>query len=371
MSKVSIVRAGNYEIDELYKAVKKSVDLLGGIDKFVQPGQSVLLKPNFLKLAKPDEPAITNTEFIRAVVRLVKTRTDKIFIGDSPGGLVKIESIYEQCGIKKMAAEEGAELVRFENIVKIDGVPFAKIKDEVDVVISLPKLKTHNLTTITCAIKNVFGLVPGLYKVHCHKLAPNFEAFARDLVKIFANAVPDLNIIDAVVAMQGEGPSGGPPYELGLVLASADAVAADAVVSKIIGLDPLSVPSTKHAYLNKLGQADLSKVEIAGEAIDDVKAERFELPKIMGLYKVPNFLLKALLRFIPLMLTVKAEKCDNCLMCVKICPQKAISCEKGRMKIDSKKCILCLCCSEMCPNNAVYIRFLSGRKKYARQNTSC
>ncbi|MBU1044651.1 MAG: DUF362 domain-containing protein [Candidatus Omnitrophica bacterium] len=363
MSQVSIIRCADYEVNALYQSVKQSVDAIGGIDKFIKKGQSVLLKPNFLKIARPEEAVITHPEFIRAVIRLVKTVTDKIFIGDSPGGLVKAEDIYEQCGIKQVAQEENAELVRFDKIKQIEGIPFARIKDEVDVVISLPKLKTHNLTTLTCAIKNVFGLVPGLYKVHCHKKAPNFQVFAKELVRIYSMAIPDLSIIDGVLAMQGEGPSGGDPYKLGLVIASADAVAADAVVSKIIGLDPFSVPSIKIAHDRKLGQGDLNNIQVIGESIAKVLVNDFALPEIMGIYKIPNFLLKSILRFIPLMLTIDAKKCNNCLMCVKICPQKTIEQLNLKVKINPKKCILCLCCSEMCPNNAIYLRFLKGRRK--------
>jgi len=363
MAQISIIRCSNYEINKLYQAVKQSVDAIGGINKFVKKGQTVLLKPNLLKIARPDEAAITHPEFIRAVIRLVKTVTDKIFIGDSPGGLVKVEDIYDQCGIRQVANEEDVELVRFDKIKHIGGVPFASIKDEVDVVISLPKLKTHNLTTLTCAIKNIFGLIPGLYKVNCHKKAPNFQVFAQELVRIYSMATPDLNIIDGILAMQGDGPSGGESYELGLVISSADAVAADAVIAKIIGLNPFSVPSIKIAHDQKLGQADLKNIEICGQTIDEVLAKGFDLPKIMTLYKMPNFLLRNILRFIPLMLTVDANKCNNCLMCVKICPQKTIESTKDGIKINSKNCILCLCCSEMCPNNAIYLRFLKGRKK--------
>ncbi len=363
MAKVSIIRCGDYDKDKLYEAVKNSVDAIGSIEKFVKKGQSVLLKPNLLKIAAPEQVTITHPEFIRAVIRLIKTQTDKIFIGDSPGGLVKIEDIYNKCGIRQVAEEENVELVRFDRIKKIDGIPFARIKDEVDVVISLPKLKTHNVTTITCAIKNMFGLVTGLYKVHCHKKAPNFKFFAKELVRMYSMAVPDLSIVDGVWAMQGDGPAGGDVYKLGLVIASADAVAVDAVVAKIMGLDPFAVPSIKYAYQSKLGQGKLSDIEVIGEPLEKAVAQDFDLPRIMALYKMPNFLLRNILRFLPLMLTVEADKCNNCMMCLKICPQKTIQHIKGKIKINSKNCILCLCCSEMCPNNVIYLRFLKWRRK--------
>ena len=204
-SKASIIRCHSYGPKELYVAVKKSVDLIGGIENFVKSGQKVLLKPNLLKEAKPEQAVTTHPEFIRAVIRLVKKQTNNIFIGDSPGGLVRAQTVYKSCGIEKVANEEKVQLVQFNSIVKKDNIPFAKILDEVDVLISMPKFKTHNLAVITAAIKNVFGLIPGLYKVHAHKQAPNFIKFAGELARVYSLAIPDLNIVDAVVAMQGDG----------------------------------------------------------------------------------------------------------------------------------------------------------------------
>jgi len=362
-SKASIIRCDSYDPDRLFQAVKQSLELLGGINSFVKKGQSVLLKPNLLKEAKPDDAVTTHPEFIRAVIRLVKTQTENIFIGDSPGGTVKAQAVYEFCGIEKIAREEKVQLIQFNNIVKKDNLPFAKIIDEVDVLISLPKFKTHNLTMITGAVKNIFGLIPGLYKVYVHKMAPNFISFAKEIARIYSLARPDLSIVDAIVAMDGDGPSGGDPYDLGLVIASADAVSIDAILSKIIGLEPLSVPSTKAAAAMNLGQAQINNIDINGVSLEDILVRDFNLPNISVLFKMPNFLARSLLRFIPLMMGIDRGKCTQCQICKNICPQGAIRNVRGRLKIDFRKCILCLCCSEMCPSNAIYLRFLTRRKK--------
>jgi len=361
MSEVSIVCCRDYDPDRVYESVKQSVDLVGGIEKFVQPGQKVLLKPNLLKAAMPEEAVTTHPVFVQAVIRLVKTRTKEIFVGDSPGGLIKTETVYDKCGLTKIAARENVKLVKFDQISKIEGVPFAKIKDEVDVLISLPKFKTHNLTTITAAIKNVFGLVPGLHKVQCHKQAPNFRAFAKLLVNIYRLARPQLNIVDGILAMEGEGPASGSPRQVGLVLASADAVAVDSVICRLIGLDPFSVPSVKFAAELSLGEADLKNIKILGEDLAKVRVEDFKLPKILELYKLPNIALKIICRFIPLAMKIDERKCSRCLMCKNICPQQAIQEVGGKLSVDFKKCILCLCCSEVCPQNAVFLRVFKRR----------
>ncbi len=362
-TKVSIVRCADYNQTHVYEAVKQSIDLLGGIETFVQRQQKVLIKPNLIKIAHPEEAVTTHPELVRAVIRLVKKQTDKIFIGDSPGGLVKTEAVYDKCGISQIAREEKVKLVKFDRIASIDNIFLAKIKDEVDVCISLPKFKTHNLTTITAAVKNVFGLVPGLYKVQCHKEAPNYKAFSLLLAKIYGLAKPQLSVIDSILAMEGEGPNTGTPRRVGLILASGDGVAIDAVLAKLIGLKALDVPSTKEAYRLRLGQADLKRIEISGESLDKILIKDFKLPKICALYRMPNFITRFLGKVIPLLVGIDCRRCNHCLMCKNICPQQAIKENNGKLKISPQRCMLCLCCGEVCPENAIYMRFFNRRLK--------
>lgn len=363
MSKVSILRCENYDPEKLYTALKQAIDLIGGIEKFVNPKQKVLIKPNLLKAAHPDQAVTTHPEFVRAVIRLVKKVSCQIFVGDSPGGLTKIETIYEQCGITQVAHQERIELVKFDRVVNIGDIPFAKVKDEVDVIISLPKFKTHNLTMITAAVKNMFGLVAGLHKVHCHKNAPNFKVFSKEIARIFGLIKPGLNIVDSIVAMEGDGPAQGEPYNLGLIVASSDAVAVDAVLSKIVGIKPQQVTSTEEAYRLGLGQVDLEKVEVFGESLEEVSVDDFILPKIFFLYRMPNFITRTIAKFVPLMLKIDRLKCNNCMICKNICPQGAIQEIDRKLRVDFGRCILCLCCSEICPNNAVCLRFFRRRRR--------
>ena len=360
-SKVSIVKCEGYDQPKVYEAVKKSLDLLGGIDKFVKPNQKVLIKPNLLKIAAPEEAATTHPEFIRAVIKLIKLKTNNIYVGDSPAGFIKAEAVYEKCGIVQICQQENVELVLFDRITNIEGIPFAAIMQEVDVIISLPKFKTHNLTTITAAIKNVFGLIPGLYKVKCHKDAPNFKVFSRLIAKIYQYARADLSIVDSILAMEGDGPAAGTARSMGLVVASRDAVSVDSVLTKIIGLNPCDIISTKEAQNLGLGVADLSQIEICGQAIELVEVVDFKLPRIVMLYKAPNFIARFLLKIVPLVMGIDYNQCSGCNLCKNSCPAQAISVHKGKLKIDSRRCILCLCCSEVCPQRAIYIRFLKRR----------
>ena len=210
-SYVSIVKCNTYEIDEAEKAVKKSIELLGGIEKFIKPASTVLLKPNLLSARTPDEGVNTHPEIVRAVACCVRAVTPNILVGDSPGGwtLRDIDIVYEKSGINKVCKEEGLKPVKFDKAIEINGFPIAAATKEVDFIISIPKLKTHSTTILTGAIKNTFGMVVGLHKAKCHLKAPDPNEFASLLVKIFGLVTPVLSIMDGVVGMEGEGPAAG------------------------------------------------------------------------------------------------------------------------------------------------------------------
>ncbi|MBU0634580.1 MAG: DUF362 domain-containing protein [Candidatus Omnitrophica bacterium] len=363
MSTVSLVRCADYNFQQTYKAVKAAIGLVGGIDKFVLPGQKVLIKPNLLRAARPDEAVTTHPEFVRAVIRVFKEKETQIFVGDSPAGLVKIDAVYEKCGITQVCREEKVNLVKFDRIIEINGIPFAELLRQVDVCVSLPKFKTHNLTTITAGVKNVFGFIPGLYKVYCHKQAPNHREFSSLIAKIYGMVRPHLTILDAIEAMDGDGPSSGRPIKIGLVLAASDAVALDSVISKIVGLNAGDVVSTREAYKLGLGEADIAKINIVGEKIGEVLAAGFKPPRIAKLFKLPNIISRTILKVIPLVIGIDRKRCNLCFMCKNSCPQQAIILASDKLSINPQRCILCFCCGEVCPNNAIYIRFLNRRRQ--------
>jgi len=357
MSKVSLARCVDYDPDNVYNAVKKSIDLLGGIEKFVKPGMNVLIKPNLLTVSQPEAAVVTNPEVVRAVVRLAHKAGAIVSVGDAPGGYGKnIDDIFEESGLRHIASEEGFELVKFTTANFVEGIPIAKQVFDADLVISVPKLKTHCVTVMTGAIKNTFGTVTGLYKAECHSRAPKEDDLAKILVKVHSIVKPGLTVVDGIVGMEGDGPSGGSPRAMNVVISGTDPVAIDSCIAKIIGLDPLNVAVTKRAYEAGLGEADLSKIEILGEGLDSFIANDFKLPKTMPLRMLPVPVLAWLLKLISFKPHINDQICVRCGLCKTACPVNCINIEEIGCGIDYNKCIKCLCCHEICPHKAISIK---------------
>lgn len=357
-SRVSIVRCKSYDFDEVTVSLKRAIDLLGGISKYVKSGEKILLKPNLLSARPPESGVDTHPEFVRSIAKVVRQGGADVIVGDSPGGygFKGAGSTYEASGIKKMCEEEGIKLEEFDRAYNVNGIPLAVQAKEVDGIISIPKMKTHDLMIITGAIKNSFGLAVGMYKTDCHLKAPRPKEFAKYLVDIFECARPRLVIMDGIVAMEGEGPAAGDLRNAQLILASDDCVACDAVFSYLVGLPPLSIHTTSEAYKRNLGQADLSKIEILGERLEDVKLRDFKLPKTSILLKIPEQILKLLGKGIKFWPRIDEATCTKCQLCATSCPMNCITINKETSKIDYEKCISCFCCFEVCPYNAISVK---------------
>jgi uncharacterized protein (DUF362 family)/NAD-dependent dihydropyrimidine dehydrogenase PreA subunit len=357
MAKVSIARCESYDTARVAEAVRKSVDLTGGIGSFVKPGMKVLLKPNMLSPHTPDEAVTTHPEVIRAVGRLVKEAGGIVWLGDAPGGYgYNIDEILEKTGIGDVAAEEGIEIKKFTVSRMVDGVPLSRHVLEADLVISIPKLKTHSITVITAAVKNMFGSVVGLYKAECHSRAPKEEDFAKIMTKVFSLARPRLTVVDGIVGMEGDGPSAGRARKLNLIMAGTDAVAIDACVSKVTGIKPFDVLVTKHAHEAGLGEADLARIETAGDNIEDFIVKDFKLPQTTPLRFMPKGVMNSVASLIRFRPHIDMLKCKRCNLCKVACPVECITIEKFKCAIDYDKCIRCLCCHEVCPYRAISIK---------------
>jgi uncharacterized protein (DUF362 family)/NAD-dependent dihydropyrimidine dehydrogenase PreA subunit len=356
-SAVSIVRCQDYSFDKISFALGRALELLKYEPAFARPGQRVLIKPNLLSARRPDEAVTTHPELLRVLVRLLKARGCKVCIGDSPGnyGRDTVEEVYKACGVKKLAQEEEVDLIKFDRIKWVDGFAISEAIEEFPLIISVPKFKTHGLTVLTGGIKNILGVVPGLYKSSLHRQAPHPDEFAKVLVRLFAIVRPALTIVDAVLAMEGDGPAAGSPRKLGLILASRDAVALDAVLARIVGLEPFRVPTIREAVQANLGEASLEQIEILGEKISDIKVKNFRLPSTSILNRIPNKVLKLTSRLWWFRPAVSTKGCNNCGACIRNCPQEAMALHNGRVEIDYTKCSLCLCCHELCPQKAIYI----------------
>ncbi len=366
MIKVSIVRCSHYNQGDVDKAIRQALNLIGGIEEVIKRGQRVLVKPNMLSARPPERAVTTHPSFLRAVVEMVKEAGAEPLIGDSPGGVNRdIAKFWEVCGYKEVSDITGAPLVNLERNLEEVEVPQGKIYKrlhlprlalEVDALISLPKLKTHNLTLYTGAVKNLLGLVPGLGKSEFHKRCPQPDEFGEAIVDILAAVKPKLSIIDGVVGMEGNGPVSDDLRNIGLILASTDAVALDTIVQAIVGLKPFDVPTTAAAVKRGLGIGDLGRIEVVGEPLEEVVMDDFRLPSNAVVRRIPKPILALIARGVMVKPTVDKGKCTQCQSCLKNCPVEAISMEGDYPRIDYRRCILCLCCYELCPQDAVRLR---------------
>ncbi len=357
MVKVSLVKCPDYNSEKVFDSVKRAVDLVGGIEAFVHKGARVLVKPNLLSAREPEEAVDTHPEVARAVVRLVKAAGATPIVGDSPGGYgANIDEIFDKSGMRSMAKEESVELVKFSTSRLVDGIPFTRYIFECDTIISIPKLKTHGITILTAAIKNMYGTVTGLYKAERHSKAPRNQDFAKVIAKVYSVAKPHLTILDGIVAMEGDGPSGGKARNMSLIMAGADAVAVDACAAAIVGLGPMDVLVTKEAFNAGLGEADLTKIELAGDPIADFITVDFKLPQTILLKSIPAGIMKSIAGLIKFKPYIDINVCTRCNLCKTTCPIGAIEIQRDSCKIDYKKCVLCLCCHEVCPYKAISIK---------------
>lgn len=377
MTQVSIVKCENYEHDDVKNAIKKSLDLIGGLPKFVKPGNTVLLKVNAIIGFPAERAATTHPAVVRAMAELVKEAGGILLVGDSSGAFGFTGRTLEMCGIAKAARDAGAKLVNFESTgtypVNVNGkilkiINIAKPVIDCDVLISMPKLKTHQLTKYTGAVKNFYGVIPGTGKAVIHQLAPAEESFSNAVVDVYSTIKPALAVMDGIVGMEGEGATNGTPIESKVIISGGDCVSVDAVASEVIGFFHKDIMITRFAHERGLGVGTLDEIEVVGEKIEDVRMD-FKKSKYF-VYKFPDFFRKYLFGFAEKVSSVEIfeDVCKKCGICVKSCPSGAITLEPHAF-IDQKKCIKCYCCHELCPNGAVELKTsLLGKLIMKRMN---
>jgi uncharacterized protein (DUF362 family)/NAD-dependent dihydropyrimidine dehydrogenase PreA subunit len=359
---VSLVRCASYEAGEIRSALRRALEPLGGIEAFVRSGQHVLLKPNLLSAKDPARAITTHPHLVEAVAGEVRRVGAVPFVGDSPGGAVRgIKRVWANSGMEEMARRADLELVNFEASGS-KGIQFGKYTFyisksvlDADVIINLPKLKTHSLTLLTCAVKNMFGVIPGFRKGEQHKLYPKPAEFAHMLVHLYKLVTPSLNIVDAVLAMEGNGPSSGRPRMLGMLMAGEDAVAVDAAAARIIGFPEGFVDTTRIATEMGLGVGKIDQLSLIGEAAGE-RAEGFELPSNRVIRLVPGPLAKLVAPLVSVKPVIVPETCVGCGFCAESCPVQTIRKDGEVYKIMDKNCIKCLCCHELCPESSIEIR---------------
>ncbi|MBN1621636.1 MAG: DUF362 domain-containing protein [Endomicrobiales bacterium] len=367
--KVSLIKCESYNQNEVQEAVKKSIDLIGGMESFVKPGERILLKPNLLGARQPERAVTTHPEVVRAVIKLVKQAKAVPLLGDSPGGAVKgVERVWIETGMKKVAEEEGVKLVNFEtsgsvekkiNHPQLHSIHIAKIIEEVDGIINLPKLKTHSLVIYTGAIKNLYGCIPGLRKAEYHKLVPFPNDFSRLLDEIYLVVKNKIrfSLIDGIVGMEGNGPNSGEKRKMDMITAGADAVALDFIITNLLGLNPKKIESIHYLAKQKIEKNYAEKIEILGNKPEEFNLSKFAFPSNWYINLVPGWIVRFLRKYIWLKPLIIPEICTNCMLCVNSCPVKAIKKEgTNKPEVINDECITCLCCHELCPSKAIELK---------------
>jgi len=359
---VSIIKCSDYDRDAVHAAVKRSVDLVGGIHAFVKPGERVLLKPNLLKGRPPEDAVTTHPEIVRAAIRLVREAGGVVAVADSPG-IGELRRVAAKAGILDVIEEEGARLAEDEDPVQVKNrgrfqrFEVARWAHEADAIINLPKLKTHGMTTLTGAVKNLFGCVPGKRKVQWHfNTGVNHDLFTRMLVELCALLAPRLTIMDAVVGMEGNGPGSGDPRKIGAVLAGADPVAVDVVSSHLVGVAAERLPLLHAAAAAGIGETNLSRIQLLGDSLQDLAIADFRIPPPSHLeWKLPEWARRSLKDALTTRPVIDRDACIQCGICQGHCPQGAIETERDGLRIRYRDCIRCFCCQEFCPRGAITV----------------
>jgi uncharacterized protein (DUF362 family)/Pyruvate/2-oxoacid:ferredoxin oxidoreductase delta subunit len=363
MREVSIIRCSDYDDARVYRAVKEAVDLVGGIEKFVRAGDVVLLKPNLLAGKSPEKGVTTHPSILRAALMLVKEAGGIAKVGDS-SALGATEKNAEKAGFAEICKEFGAEFTELKTPVELKNpdahlfkrMEVAKEALECDVIINLAKMKTHAQMYLTLSVKNLFGCVPGKRKLQWHLSAGiDTASFAAMLIDLTGYVKPGLNIIDGVVAMEGNGPASGELKEVGLVMASPDTLALDTVAATVLGAKLSDMPVLKKAKEIDPRLVDLQDIIVRGEAIESVRIIDFKFPPLVNIdfsSILPYFISKRVKKAMTSRPDIDAEFCALCNVCVSLCPADAMEMTR-RVVIDYEECIRCYCCQESCPQGVI------------------
>lgn len=365
MAKVALIRCETYDYPTVKAAVVRGLELLGGPLAFCRPGETILLKPNLVAGDPPARCTTTHPAVFQAVAEVFLEAGAKITYGDSPGvgspaGAAKkagLTDVARKLGLEPADFQAGEE-VFFANGVQNKKFIIAKGVLACDGLISLPKLKTHGLMRMTGAIKNQFGCVPGILKGEYHVKLSNVNEFARMLVDLTGLIRPRLFLVDGIIAMEGNGPRGGSPKPLNVLLMSADPVALDATICRIIDLKPEYVPYIVYGQEAGLGTCRPGEIALVGDDIAGFISPDFQVakqPALMTNRRLTGFL-NSLLVQKPY---IEADTCVKCGICLQACPvqPKALDWpapdKAAPPAYNYDRCIKCYCCQEMCPEGAI------------------
>ena len=393
MSEVAVVGCATYEYEKVKSALIEAIEAVSGFDS-IGKGTKVAIKANLVASAAPDTATTTHPSVLAALCELLAERGAEVVVGDSPGGLYNgpfLEKIYKTSGVYE-CEKYGAVLNRdfseskavFEDAKVAKTFTYTGYLDSADVIINACKLKTHGMMGLSCAAKNMFGTIPGTMKPEYHFRYPSYEAFADMLVDLDEYFKPTLSVCDAIVGMEGNGPTAGKPRAIGCILASKNPHKLDVVAANIIGLSPESVPTLASAVSRELTPASVEEIDVYGEYkkyqisdYDNIAVRRSLLFKGTSDSIIKNIfgsVAKSVLNSRP---KLKKKLCIGCNKCGRICPAKAIVIKNGKAEIDRSLCIRCFCCQEFCPVGAMKVHrtwlarvLQSGKSKHKKTKKS-
>ncbi len=367
--KVYLSSCKTYQQEEVTKVLNNLLDKICADNDFSDfEGKKVVLKPNLLAKRAPDMGVTTQPSFVVAASRYFSQKGAEVIIADSPGGMYHptiLKSLYKVCRMDE-ATEATLNLNVESEQVKYEDKEFSIIKPlvEADVIVNLARMKTHTLCDMTAAVKNLFGSIPGLIKAEYHAKYPNKAVFSEMLVDLCLSNAPQINIIDGIIGMEGEGPANGTPIKTGVVIGSANPFAADCLCAHLMGYDESEVDTVRISRERNLCPA-VQELNVDGEEVSAHKF-KFKRPKgsknTLGLLKiVPGFIKRHFETRVPHPFVLQ-DKCIGCGECARCCPAETIDMKDKKAHINYDKCIKCYCCQELCPQKAVVVKRLKVKK---------
>ena len=349
-------------------AVRRVLEAFGGAAAILNGRTKVLVKPNLVMPKKLEAAATTHPAVVAAVCRAFVEAGAKVSLIDSsaaPHNIGALNVLFKGCGMDKAAAESGAELCMDTAVRKVSRTENAILKEmtllapvlDAELVITLGKVKTHGLAHYTGAVKNLFGTLPGLDKPAMHQKFPQPERFFSAIVDICETVKPGFAILDGIMGMEGNGPTGGTPKFLGAILGGYNPYAADMAAIHLTGLRPERVHTQGEAIRRELVCARFEELELLGDDYRPLMTN-FRPPESEGRL---NWLLRQILpkrlqeriRMKRAPFPLITVRCVGCGECVRVCPQQTITMENRRAVVDTERCIKCYCCHEFCPPKAI------------------
>lgn len=368
MYDVSIVKCDSYAPENCERALSAVLEPLGGLD-WVRSGMRIVIKANLVSAMKPDAAATTHPALLRALTQALQARGASVVIGDSPGGLYNeayLNRVYRVTGMEETGAELNRDFSQRDAVFPEAHVArhftYTAYLDNADAIISFCKLKSHGMMSLSAATKNLFGAIPGTMKPEYHFRYPDPLDFAAMIVDLNSYFKPCLYLVDAVEAMEGNGPTAGTPRHMGALLAGTDCHRLDLVCAALIGLEPMAVPTLRAAANYGFIGETADDVTVSGCLADFILPDFQRIERGRGLQfetLLPGALGTAFgkvaqkaLRSSP---WLKKKLCVGCGKCAEICPAKAITITEKKAVIAREKCIRCFCCQEFCPKGAMQV----------------